>query len=865
MALPSLPSFRSGAPGLLASALSLFACSFIGCSTTRNESTPPTAPTADEVENVTANDAATDVTDASTSAAAVADPASLALAADPASVDPAAFDPAAFDPASAEPVAQATEGDDPVSPISQDAEERWKIKVAQMQMQAEEHYAEGQKAYERGDFEKARLYFEQALNHIKWAPVGIEWGDLGERAQTGLEDAERAFDRQTVSQQRARDEDSYRVTEQDELAERARNEAKVANLLSDAIAAFNRREFQDAQRLASDVLDIDSKNRRAERLKRTAEEYARNAFNEKAFESRKDEFRRWKQDIEETRTPYDDILTPPDEDEWRRISLLRSSATYLALGEGESPQDLELKQRIKNTTIPEIRFPEVPVTEAATHIAVQSGVPIVIAPDVASELESGNITLNISMLRDISVEHLLDIITEQAGEAYTWNIDHGVVKIVKKESITGRTVPRLHSVQDIAFKLNSFRAPQIGAILPPGSEISEEDGSPFGSEVAGEAAISTEDIVNLIKENISRGTWDTGEFSIGVANNDQIVAVHTPEVHREVAQFLDDLRRFSGAVVTIESRFVNIRDDFLNDFGIDWRGLGGSSLGSGATLNDVTYGAEDNAGTASDNNGPGPDLGSGLSPVAGAFFNDGSDGDVRVFIENLFTQEQGLGQALTNVGGLALQMSFIDGDKEYNAVLKAIEKSQFTTEVSSPILTVYNTQRANCNVVNQVSYIQDFDVDVANSAFIANPNVGILQEGVVLDVTPTISFDRRYITLEVRATVANIQRPIREFSTSLSGLSIPVTFQLPELNVQQANSTVRVPDGGSIILGGLKRLRYVNRTAEVPWLGKVPLVGVLFREKGLSDETGSMIILIRANITELTPWRESTGVGNIGG
>jgi type II secretory pathway component GspD/PulD (secretin) len=835
MALPPRPALRIGVTSLLASALSLFACS--------------TAPQQDPTDTATGPDEST-----------LATTSVVTTATDSLAVDPTV----ASVSASVEPVVSAAV-DDPAGGISQEAEDRWKIKVAQMQMQAEEHCAEGQKALERGDFEKAHLYFEQTLNHIKWAPVGIDWGDLGTRAQAGLENAERAASRKEVADRRDAEERAFEKTEKAEMAEMARRAAVVDGLLLDGIAAFNRREFGEAERIANDVLDIDPTNKRASNLRTTAIEYSRSDFNSQAFESRKDEFRRWKQDIEETRIPYADVLTPPDKDEWRRISELRNSTSFLVLGEGESPLDKELKQRIKNTTIPLIAFPDVPVAEAITHISVQSGIPIVIAPDVASELESGSITLNISQLSNIAVNHLLDIITQQAGEGYTHIVDRGVVRIAKRESITGASVVRIHTVQDIAFKLNSFRAPKIEKILPPGAEISEEEGSPFGSEVAGEAAIAAEDIVNLIKENISRGTWDTGEFSIGLANNDQILVVHTPEVHREVAQFLDDLRKFSGTVVTIESRFVNIRDDFLNEIGVDWRGLGGSSLGTGASLDDTTYGAEDQAGTAVDNNGPGADLGSGLSPVAGAFFNDGSDGDIRAFIENVFTQEKTLGQALSNVGGLALQFSYLDGDQEFNAVVKAIEKSQFTTEVSAPVLTVYNTQRANCNVVNQVSYVQDFDVDVANSAFIANPNVGILQEGVVLDVTPTISFDRRYITLEVRATVANITRPIREFSTSLSGLSIPVTFQLPELIVQQASTTVRVPDGGSLVLGGLKRLRYINRTAEVPWLGRIPVAGVLFREKGLSDETGSLIILIRANITELTAWRESTGVGQVGG
>lgn len=43
--------------------------------------------------------------------------------------------------------------------------------------------------------------------------------------------------------------------------------------------------------------------------------------------------------------------------------------------------------------------------------------------------------------------------------------------------------------------------------------------------------------------------------------------------------------------------------------------------------------------------------------------------------------------------------------------------------------------RAHMAVTRQQSYIRDFDVEIAQSAFIANPKIGILQSGVVLDVT----------------------------------------------------------------------------------------------------------------------------------
>ena len=42
-------------------------------------------------------------------------------------------------------------------------------------------------------------------------------------------------------------------------------------------------------------------------------------------------------------------------------------------------------------------------------------------------------------------------------------------------------------------------------------------------------------------------------------------------------------------------------------------------------------------------------------------------------------------------------------------------------------------QRVSAFFGNQLTYIQDFDVEVAQTAFIADPQVGVIQEGIVLD------------------------------------------------------------------------------------------------------------------------------------
>lgn len=741
------------------------------------------------------------------------------------------------------------------SEIAAEAEERWRIKQQQLKMEAEETFLAGQRRFDRGDYEGAVLHFEQAMNHIRWAPVGVDWGTLEERTRSALEAAQRAQSRKTTEVRRDQDRAAFEKIQAEEELAKVRERDLTLRILQDAIAAFGRNDFDEAEALANQVLEREPMNDRATALKHDAREAARSNYNQRAIDDRKEDFRRWKQDIEETRTAYADTLTAPDQDFWDDITNKRSIRKNLALTAVESTDVRDLRNRLTNTRIPSIQFPDMTVPEATNGISILSGIPIVVDPEVAADLDSSGVLLNVSTLTNISVESLLKIVTAQAGEDLTYTIKHGVVLVTRKEKALGDAIPRIHTVQDLTFALTDFKGPKIGSIPLPGAEFDEDEGGPFGADSVGENVVQPEEIVNLIRENIARDTWDTGNFSIDTANNNQILVIHTPKVQLEVAQFLDDLRRFSSSVVTIESHFVTITDGFIQEIGSDFRGLGGSSLGPDVPLNDVTYGLEDNAGQALDNNGPGLATGTGLNPLAGAFFNDGSDGDVRAFTNNFF--ESALGSTLTTTGGAAMQIAFMNGDDQFNWVLRAVEKSLNATEISAPILTVYNTERAYVTVTNQVSFVQDFDVDVANSAFIANPNIGIIQEGVVLDVRPTISYDRKYITLEIQATIANLLRPIREFTTSLAGFSVPVSFQLPELEVQTANTTVRVPDQGSLVLGGLKKLHYVNRTAEVPWLGKIPVLGFFFRNKGLADEAENLIVIVKASITNLAPWRDS--------
>jgi general secretion pathway protein D len=320
-----------------------------------------------------------------------------------------------------------------------------------------------------------------------------------------------------------------------------------------------------------------------------------------------------------------------------------------------------------------------------------------------------------------------------------------------------------------------------------------------------------------------------------------MVVVHTPEVQMKVRHFLEELRRFSASLVTIESKFLSIQDGFLQDIGVDFRGL--DNPGNPYTdLDDVNLGQNPTQGL--DNSGDGVTL---TPPSAGAFFDDGGDGDFKGRTENFFGDA--LGDTLSSIGGTTLQFTFLN-DLQLSAILRLVEKSQKVELINDQLLSVHNTQRAYVTVVNQRAYVQDFDVEVAQIQAIADPVINVLTEGIVLDVRPTITNNRRYLLLEIQPTVAQVVS-LTDFSTTLAGQTASVTFQLPELQVQSVFTTALVPDGGSILLGGLSRIRNVERRAEVPWLANVPIVGFFFKEEGYNDERESLMILLRAWISDV--------------
>ena len=76
----------------------------------------------------------------------------------------------------------------------------------------------------------------------------------------------------------------------------------------------------------------------------------------------------------------------------------------------------------------------------------------------------------------------------------------------------------------------------------------------------------------------------------------------------------------------------------------------------------------------------------------------------------------------------------------------------------------------------------------------------------------------------------------------------PQVVQQPVMERVTVQTTVSVPDGGTVLLGGIKRLRESRNMSGVPILNKLPYISRLFKNTGVGRETESLMLMVTPRI-----------------
>ncbi len=692
------------------------------------------------------------------------------------------------------------------------------------------------------NFDMAIQQYRSALLRID-ALSAMDWGDTESQVRNLLEDAYSRRTAHEVEMANAQDNEARLRLREAEAREHARMVASVNRKLELSQKAFIRKFFKESQRLASMALEEDANNILAKDLYNAATKAMRSAYQDRYYQEKSLEYLKLAEAREHLLSPQTELMRV-DPAQWR-LALERGGRKLP--GTGALPEDAALAKRIREATVGPISFTpdgNGPYLDAYKLLDNMTKVPIIVSPDGNTIITDEDLNLEMNLVSPTSLKNLLDHMAGRS-ENLAWTIRNGVVVITTKAKAGGNNVLVTHDIRNLIFPITEFLPPSI-------KDIPTAEAEPSSPRTGGEsdervAYIELDALVNNLKSSTDPTYWD-GESGavIDPVEGGYLLVKANPEMQHAVAAFLDDMDRFSTAVVTIETKFLTLNENFLQEVGIDFRGTGGAgNKGTVAKLDDITNGADDNASRGLDNSGTADPA---ASPNSGFFYDDGGDGDFRGRSENFF--QDNLGKILTPTGGLTAAFTFLN-DLQMNMIFRAVEKNEHAQMVNAQTVTVLNNNRANVSVINQTSYVRDFDVEVAQASFIADPKIDVIHDGVVLDVRPIIRHDRRSVTLVLQPTVAELQRPIPQFTTSLAGSTLPVTLQLPVLTVRSFATTAQVPDGGTVLIGGLRTILSRERRAEIPILAKIPIISFFFKQEGVIDESSSLMVMVKAQITDV--------------
>ncbi|HEY3227479.1 MAG TPA: tetratricopeptide repeat protein [Planctomycetota bacterium] len=713
---------------------------------------------------------------------------------------------------------------------------------------------EGDRYRAVGDYENALKQFEEAEFKIKSIPYNLKaMKDLLPKVEEYIRRTREA----SLEAQRVKDENQRRIAVIEAAAyEQARKREvleKIAHFLEQAYMSFDQRKFDKCISLCDGVLDIDPHYTVAMELKEDAQKVRHREEYYDFLRAKVENWKRLTDRDDEAVIPYADTVVFPTAEEWAEISQ-RASKISLQRGlEGgaEDPEILAINRQLDTIKLT-LDFQNQKLEDMVAYIREFTGLNIFIEQNLGDKFDpSATKTFRV---RDIVLRTAMRLMLDQFELDYTID-ENRIIRITTRDKAGGKPVPELHDIRDILVRIQDFAGPKV-ELTAPGGAGAALAGASFTLEEPKESAVSEEQIVDLIKDNVAPGTWE-GEYTIEKTPNQQLIVNHSPKVHRELQQFLGRLRSYTGTMVSVTARFMASHDDFLDDLGVDIINrppVGGYDI-TGVGFTDIDERADSAPGA------PGSEVGPGFVTRESARLETY---DLRAQTFHTLLRFDPLTRAaldpmsnkLFNQGGLGLQYQWI-GEQALQTVLRAVHKEQKATIVQAPRVTVFNTQRSHIVVQTQIPYISDLEPQISTAAAAYDPVISILTQGVVLDVRPIVSNDRKYVTLELRPSLAELQT-IRSIDINAgSGQNVGVgqaIIQLPFLVLQRAETTVTIPDRGTLMISGFKDIIMRDMKSGVPFFENIPVLNFFFTRKGKTNERRRLMILVTPEIIDLSDY-----------
>ena len=285
----------------------------------------------------------------------------------------------------------------------------------------------------------------------------------------------------------------------------------------------------------------------------------------------------------------------------------------------------------------------------------------------------------------------------------------------------------------------------------------------------------------------------TEDYSGSVISNREsgIISVRaTSAAHEEIQRFIDQVINSARKQVLIEATVVEVtlNDDF--QAGVDWSRI---ATGDGRSLTQDLLG-----GTL------------GATPFTSATYADGN------------------------------------ADRNVTAAIKALDSFGDVSVMSSPKIMALNNQTSILKVADNIIYFkleEDQATDQSgNVTTTFTSTVKTAPVGFVMNVTPFITADDEVI-LNIRPTITRILRFVADPNPNLTVESL-----IPEIQVREMESVLRVADGHTAVIGGLMQDSAGKTSSGLPGLHDARGIGLLFGTRSQELDKTELVIFLRPRI-----------------
>jgi type IV pilus assembly protein PilQ len=426
--------------------------------------------------------------------------------------------------------------------------------------------------------------------------------------------------------------------------------------------------------------------------------------------------------------------------------------------------------------------------------------------------------------QNVPIKTLLQLIAKNSG-----------LNFIISDDVTGNTTLNLKDVTwrqalEIILRSHGLASRQIGTALfiSTSEDIAQKQASEYkaAQDMANLAPLSTAvialkyaDAANLAKVLKSEtGSLLTarGEVSINSPTNTIII--------RDVRSNLAEIRKYIHRLdipirqVSIEARIVNIDTTYEAQLGVRF-GVSNTRSLSG-TLNAANQLAQ------------GVDV-ANVVPVEQRL-----NFDIPASVLSSGTTPASIGLALARLGPVLLDLE-----------LSALEEEGHTQIISKPRVVTANQQKALIQTGEEIPYEQATSSGATSVEF----KNAVLSLEIVPQITPD---DKIILKLKATQNTRGQQLLVAQVpntsgtttTTTTSATTTPAVFGPPTINTQEVQSYVVLNDNETVVIGGVYKLTKSNTFDRVPFFSSLPIVGGLFKHRGIKNEKQELLIFLTPKI-----------------